>query len=348
MATITLASFQYYFKFVMIIPPPYSDSNGMPVENILTYGDRIHKIARKWKDQIPEIVTSSSVAAMPNTDKPFVFFHQRKTGGSTFRHHLFRVARIMRVPPFIPSCRFGKIPCEVDSVPKHKRFAVYGGHFRYTDLKKRFSLFDLTNAIHDKKPQNSDPFSCMVTIRPTVDRVISCWNYRFAQELNLTHAVPTAANMKPSDWDTLLPVSYSKFHEGCNNEFVRNFGDLHDEYLTNTMSIRKEDEVENLLALRELDVVLSRLSRCVITTLSRCHESMLVIDHYLPWLNKNIKYDCNQKVNEGKINNEQKLINPGAEKAILSHNLIDQVVYEFAELLFEEQLRVAKESKQSA
>jgi len=163
------------------------------------------------------------------------------------------------------------------------------------------------------------------------------------QEIKGKAKFPPADRMIAKNWNKLLPISYSMHKEGCNNEFIRNFGNTFDEYTLNRLSLG-DDERLNTILIWELDTVLSRLSRCAVGLLSRCDESKIVFGYYFPWMDMN-EFDCRQKVNEGKVKVNKTIVDEASEEAILRHNVLDQHIYQFVEMLFEEQLRIAKEAQ---
>merc|ERR1711862_928638 len=126
---------------------------------------------------------------------------------------------------------------------------------------------------------------------------------------------------------------------------IRNFGDIQDETVINAMKPTGEEKYD-LLALRELNNVFERISNCVVTTLPKCDEGLEVIGYFLPWLQRNAEYDCETKVNV--IRNQVKSQLPvDSEKAILKHNFVDELVYDFIDKLFEEQLKFARANRKS-
>lgn len=309
---------------------------------------RFIELAEKWKSKTPEIARALNIGFKPSENKPFIFFHQRKAGGSTFRQFLYDAANNLGARSWIPSCRFGPIPCAVFALPTHAKFAVYGGHFRYMEAHKNFVVTNFKTFLQNKRKPKHKPFTCLVTARPTLDRVVSCWNYRFIQELKLEAKEYHATSMTASQWDELLPTAFSKFNEGCNNEFIRNFGDIQDEIVINSMKPTGEEKYD-LLALRELNNVFERISNCVVTTLPKCDEGLEVIGYFLPWLQRNAKYDCENKVNavRSAIKEGGKELTSDAENAILKHNFVDELVYDFIDTLFDEQLKYARANRKS-
>lgn len=155
--------------------------------------------------------------------------------------------------------------------------------------------------------------------------------------------VPLSSEMTAEQWNEWLPKAYSRYKNGCNNEFVRNFGTIQDEFIINTMK-PSLDENLNIQALYELNNVFERISSCVVTTLPKCDEGLEVIDYYLPWLQRHSKYNCGVKVNQGEVS-KAKNLDSSAEKAILKHNFLDELVFDFIDTLFEKQLKLSRENR---
>jgi len=303
-------------------------------------------LVESYKKKAPDVAKNLVRSFKPSQNRPFIFFHQRKAGGSTFRQFLYDAAQQLKLSNWIPSCRFGGIPCAVIALPTHAKFSVYGGHFRYVEADKNYIIKNIATQLTKDKESGFPPFTCLVTARPTIDRVTSCWNYRFIQELRMEGKLPHSSNMTAELWDEHLPQAYSKFNEGCNNEFVRNFGNTQDETAINTMR-PLNDPVLNMIALQELETVLKRLSTCVVTLLPQCEEGAAVIEHYLPWLQRTENYNCGTRINAGKVSTNKSTsgLDPESERAILKHNFLDELVYDYVKTLFEEQYMVATSLK---
>jgi len=264
-----------------------------------------------------------------NFEHPFVFFHLRKTAGSFLRSSMMKAAKNASISHFIPC--FEGLTCESYFIPKNVHFQMYGGHLHYVDVensllhKRWFELQD--------PPEKEPSIDCLVSIRPTVDRVQSCWNYRFVQGQHGHTPMKAAHEMMAQEWDELLPASLSMYREGCNNEFARIFGTALAENVINNF-----DDSDHYAAAIEVRRIQERVSRCVVFTQHRCKESKLVMEHYIPWLAPFV--NCGIRENKGAIEKAQ-LQDGLAAEVILKHNQLDEEVYQFAIKLFEEQLAIA-------
>ena len=68
----------------------------------------------------------------PSLTKPFIFFHQRKAGGTTIRQMLFSASQVINSTSFIP-CHTPGLDCQTYYTPSSVDFpspipTVYGGH----------------------------------------------------------------------------------------------------------------------------------------------------------------------------------------------------------------------------
>lgn len=300
----------------------------------------------KWNERIPNIVQSrTQQTTTPSIASPFVFFHFRKAGGTTIRQSLADAAKHYNITSFIPC--YNGVKCATYFIPdKTTKWALAGGHIYFADVLNKLGFTS------KREVRSEQRFNCLLSIRPTVERVISCWNYRFSGQDGIT--VPgfvPADKLKPTEWDRNLPMYYSGYLEGCNNEIFRVLGDIASETRVNTLTswnaTRSHNNtlvmMEQQCALHtELDVVLSRMSQCIVTLSDRCEDNSIVIKHYAPWLEPFFPSCGDTKLNTGRI--KSKNLTMGSEEVILAQNEMDEYAFQFGAALFEEQLRIAKES----
>jgi hypothetical protein len=67
-----------------------------------------------------------------SVEQPFVFFHQRKAGGSSLRDSLHEASQLLGLPSYL-IC-YDKVPCDLYSIPSTKPYALYGGHLQVRNL----------------------------------------------------------------------------------------------------------------------------------------------------------------------------------------------------------------------
>ncbi len=306
-----------------------------------------------WKDQIPDMVSKYTPALqVPRSDKPFVFFHNRKAGGSSLRTIIAQEAKRngeTGKKMWIPCTNKGCVPFSLP--PSEGDTSIFASHINYMQMtqimretKARNILKKMKEPITLEKGQtvsyhkldDSYPlFDCITNIRPTVSRVVSCWNFRM-RKLRL----PNSESLTPQDWNDLLPVAMDEFNNGCNNEYARIFGSTAHESEVNTLSPGKPN------FLQEFDNIVSRMSRCAIVHINRCEDSTKVLHHFVPWMSQ--ADVCGTHLN--KNNRAKSTEGPSAEaaKVILEQNYMDELVFRYAEELFERQVQVALEANQTA
>ncbi|KAL1504460.1 hypothetical protein AB1Y20_010865 [Prymnesium parvum] len=175
-------------------------------------------------------------------------------------------------------------------------------------------------------------------LRSTVDRVRSCWNFRYVQEpmsFGLQPLAPPLHAVDPRTLNGSLPTLRSVHGEGCNNEALRVLSSVGaDEEAVGRLTAGEE---WSPLAVGALDEALGQLSQCAVVLLDRCDETMRVIRHWMPWLAA--YYDCStQRVQVGTT--AQAALSADAERIIRTHNALDERVYAFAVQQLDAQLRL--------
>ena len=140
------------------------------------------------------------VQLTPSLDRPFIYIHQRKTGGTSIRHAAQAGAEHLN----INSTAF--IACEQDvhcgtfrPHPTQQRFSIYAGHFNWYTVV----------------PGKED-FACLTSFRHPVQRVISCLYFRFPEKLQ---GMPLR-NISPEVFRGLLRNTYHEGNSSCNNEAI--------------------------------------------------------------------------------------------------------------------------------
>ena len=169
----------------------------------------------------------------PSEKNPFMFFHQRKAGGTTIRRALTMATNELNITlTFIP-CKTLGVECQTYYTPSSTDFKgriVYGGHLFYNPFIKTLSLHHSSanddvggNLMSPPEPK----FTCLTIFREPISRMQSCWNYRFVQknpESERDH-VQKMAETSVKDLATRLPTARSIYGYGCMNEPMRIFSD---------------------------------------------------------------------------------------------------------------------------
>ncbi|KAL1504455.1 hypothetical protein AB1Y20_010863 [Prymnesium parvum] len=288
------------------------------------------RVVAAWVARLPASVRQlPPLLDLPSAQHPFVFHHLRKAGGTTIRRALYDVSRQLQLSAHIP-CH--TVACTVYSPPPRDsspRFAILGGHYHRPTLQ-RWLGEDGSGA--------SRRAGCLVMLRSTVDRVRSCWNFRYVQEpmsFGLQPLAPRLHAVDPRALNASLPTLRSVHGEGCNNEALRVLSSVGaDEEAVGRLTAGEE---WSPLAVGALDEALGQLSQCAVVLLDRCGATMRVIRHWMPWLAA--YYDCStQRVQVGTT--ARAALSADAERIIRTHNALDERVYAFAVRKLDAQLRL--------
>lgn len=157
-----------------------------------------------------------------STKQPFILFHQRKAGGSSLRQTLNFAANELHLPSFFP-CR-NKVPCDTYHLPKDDAYAIYGGHFHW-GVQDELGRFD-------RSLRRS--FQCTTNFRHPIDRIESCFYFRFGTFLNST----CLSDLSEEKFEELI-FKLDPFGTSCINEPFRALSGLHDEEIIDSLMMSR-------------------------------------------------------------------------------------------------------------
>ena len=258
---------------------------------------------------------------VPTSERPFIFYHARKSGGSSIRSAIHK--RMSEADPaaatWLPCYEGVKCTAYFPTDPTI-HYSVIGGHVYRAMVDRWWRSGGLPRARPGQRPRPSIDGgvhrrapACFVMLRETASRVASCWDYRLVAGLrrrlddgrarppgtmstNTTLLAPrgerTPGGVSPTvraysatpaaQLDALLPHAYSIYNEGCNHETARLIAAVGiDEARVNTLTSGIDHLPEALGALGD---VLEQLPKCVIGVIERCDETMRNLHLHLPWL----------------------------------------------------------------
>ena len=340
-------------QVILIILLLLSITGGDEVTTKITSSYSVKTVAQKkvkdWKANIPTLLSKLSTVNIPTRDKPFIFFHPRKSGGSNMRSLLYEEAKRHNIDSWIPCLNEKCIPYSLPP-PSDTKSSIFAGHINFMQmtqimretrlqgpllkLKQPITLANGSNRTYHKLDDSYPLFDCVTFIRPTVSRVVSCWNYRMAKTMNKVFQMPRSNELAPEDWSNLLPYAMDEYNNGCNNEYARIFGSTVHESQVNTLSPSEPS------FLQELDNIASRISKCVILRMTdRCEDSDVIMHHFIP-LMSNVSL-CSKHEKPGVKSDG---VSEESAAVILEQNYMDELIFDFASDLFEEQLKIATDS----
>lgn len=281
----------------------------------------------------------------PTPSRPFVFFHQRKTGGSSIRKMLVESAKGYDLT-FRVQC-FGGVHCNSYDVPLNLGLsAVYGGHLYFPSAVKAIHQQTVRSASFRPVQEDDYGFDCLTIFREPVSRVQSCWNYRF----------PPAARAFNSygveEIRRMLPLGMSFYDEGCNNEPLRILSDSgRSEQKVNVLTSNLTDAAVfdpksgwAFDAVGTLARTFEHMETCVIGVLERCEETEKVIAFYFPWFDR---FSCSVHLNVNSKHKPASDLHPDVVDEVKRQNALEVLAYETANAMLDAQLRIINETERT-
>ena len=123
--------------------------------------------------------------------------------------------------------------------------------------------------------------SCVTIFREPVSRILSCFYYRFASELNLAatnSAFSCINNMTNQEIVDVLLRGRSRYGRGCMNEPFRIFSGIIDEDMINLLNASSSDSAFVYEATR------LKVDSCLQLDFAYLDQSAALLDHFFPRL----------------------------------------------------------------
>ncbi len=292
------------------------------------------------------------VQHLPTPEDPFVFFHIPKSGGSSVREVIFNSAMDLTKTGAFPISQVF-IPCYepkscVNPPPDFHwasfshPFRVLAGHFLWGQLDPYLSI---TNEPYDDNTfEINQQFSCFIMLRHPVDRVESCYYWRFFKQVGIH-----LADITLDKFSKVMHGFNKEWRTGCNNALLQHMsGFLRLKGINNNAS--RESAMGRLLYTLSVD----HMQNCVVGMLDRWEETVQVVNHWFPWL-KHFKLDA-QRMNvaknkpasaageDGEHQNQLRK-RPDLVGLVEDLNYWEFKAYEYAVTLFEKQLLAIRKWK---
>ena len=182
--------------------------------------DRVGNMEEMY--MVDATVRSNFTESRPLWSSPFIFFHQRKAGGSSIRDTLKRAADTNQYDPFVPC--YGH-SCDIYQLPTHKPYGLYAGHFPWGSQY----VFDRLGGTH-----NRDKFSCLTNFREPVSRLISCVEFRFPAHVKKHGCM---SNLPKDRLIEILSTKTDEYGSSCLSEPFRIMSGFADEDVLNGLGI---------------------------------------------------------------------------------------------------------------
>ncbi len=338
-------------------------------------GDDEHQVQRTARDQlctttnkdltaINSTTTTTTtrdrplpkVQHLPTPEDPFVFFHIPKSGGSSIREVIFNSTMdLTRTGAFPISqvyihCNGPKYcvkPAPGFQWAKYSHpFRVLAGHFIWGQFDQYLSI---TNEPYDDNTfAMNQKFSCFVMLRHPIDRVESCYYWRFFDQVGIH-----LADITLDKFSKAMHGFSKEKRMGCNNEVLQ--------YMSGLMRLKeinsnasRESAMGRLLYTLSVD----HMQNCVVGMLDRWEETVQVVNHWFPWL-KHFKLDA-QRMNVAKNkpatggsgsggsgeHQNQLRKRPDLLRLVEDLNYWEFKAYEYAVTLFEKQLLAIQKERE--
>mmetsp|Transcript_16933 Transcript_16933/g.21940 ORF Transcript_16933/g.21940 Transcript_16933/m.21940 type:complete len:351 (+) Transcript_16933:249-1301(+) len=314
-----------------------------------------HEIELNAKAEVKDLVwekLNKKKQQLPTGKRPFIFFHQRKAGGSSVRAMLEKAANQNKLNFWIP-CH-GGVSCEDTEIPLTlPQKSIYAGHIEWSSFTKHMAR--LTNSRATLNPTQQQ-FECLTIFREPVSRVQSCWNFRFLKVGRARGARPFA-QYTVDELKNILPRAESIQAEGCNNEPMRLFSDLSSaDTKINTLTTGPisgdvgttdhayDEEGWDLDTNFILNNTVRHMQHCVIGISERCEDTRRVIQFFFPWFTS---FSCEVYSNRGKFSADDNLLTPGVISEVKRQNALEIILYNIANLTLDVQLQAIHQEIES-
>ena len=238
--------------------------------------DPHHSILRSINEKFLS-TSNSEIMAVEDTisyERPYIFFHARKAGGSTLRADLYRASKLLNLTSYIiceNASNGRRIPCDSYNIPGNSRASIFAGHIQWGEQKSLEYQRKLAQKNLDRTSGNTShharmQFSCMTNIREPVSRIISCINYRFLRPQfggRYTNA-RCLRDVPLPDLYRLLFEEVDSYSNSCLNEPFRILSGLRDEDQINGLGLKADragNRALSVLTHLSLDVYENTLNR---------------------------------------------------------------------------------------
>lgn len=277
--------------------------------------------------------------ALPTLHRPFVFFHQRKAGGSSVRATLRDAAMKWGLKSWIPC--LGSVNCNLYAPPFKDQAVIFGGHIYWPSFVKMLGEREWTRPVEHPSKLH---FDCLTIFRDPADRVPSCWNFRMRNSRAFD-------NLTAADLRSLLPHAMSEFAEGCNNEALRILSDLGPaEHAVNALTSVTDDDDGAWIqdhnndwasdAVGTLARTLDHQQSCVVGILDRCEDTELAVRFFFPWFDT---FSCALHENVNLRNKKHQTdynLHPDVLIELKRQNALDFLAFKAASAMLDAQLNV--------
>lgn len=233
------------------------------------------------KDKI-KTCSKWDIQSVPSFRNPFIFIHQRKSGGTSLRKVIFEAAKLKVAEHSI------LIPCHTrpcttwDWDHFKQRFTVLGGHFSWATIFRSYWQVDGSNGI--QRFVGKSDTSCLTNFRHPVERAWSCLFFRHGKAFKMAMENTKTAGEKLAVVKSFLHMP-SKYGFGCNNEAIRMLSGFSDEEMINSLNKTDNPDLYNTV----VKAAIQNMEHCAIVLMKSQVENgannLRLLSYFFPWIN---------------------------------------------------------------
>jgi len=302
----------------------------------------------------------------PNVNRPFIFFHIPKCGGSTLRKVFNDAAKSIGKRMFAPC--YDSVPCpiteddivgkknNVDIEQKSACAEVLAGHFTtklvtvmaHQTRQQQRDVTSSTNqcvrnwtsttttatttttaAIAENSQLIVPTFDCLVAVREPISRFVSHY-YHFIEKDNPLYSGRRLKDMSMEDLTTII-------HGSANNTMLN--------YLSSHLSglVHPEEHPEYSFTLQEkIEAARDFLKQCVVLVMEDWQTSARLVESAVPWLKGHLSNATALNKRSSRVKNHESIedFNPDVATALREILKGDIAVYDIAVNINQDQLRL--------
>eukprot|EP00951_Prasinocladus_malaysianus_P029672 scaffold275151_cov50-Prasinocladus_malaysianus.AAC.1 len=267
----------------------------------------------------------------PSLHNPFIFFHQRKCSGSTWRliiaNSVSKLKQVKRKDvskvAYIP-CKY-ELSCYTWTLPSMLKGRnhpyIFAGHFSWGAF--RLHAYGWHKGLYHSA-------HAMTIFREPVSRVVSCLCHRYKQTFPDRASV---AQVDPQKLRKFL-LERTAFGFGCNNEPLRVLSGYQDEEQLNSLGLPEHHALARGLVEESKQHILSRV---VVGLVEHERETAELIKHYFPWLQ--VPALLERRNFNRKARGTGTPLPEAVQAVILELNAPEVELYKFASALFSREFR---------
>lgn len=297
----------------------------------------------------------SNTTSHPTMNRPFIFFHVPKCGGSTLRKVFNEAAKAIGKRMFAPC--YDSVPCPITendiigkSVEIEEKSAcaeVLAGHFTTklvtvmanqtlnhravvsssNQCTRNWTSTTTTTTMDDSPPLLRPTFDCLVAVREPISRFVSHY-YHFIEKDNPLYSGRILKDMSLEDLTTII-------HNSANNTML--------DYFSSHLPGLHPERQENSFTLQEkIEAASNFLKQCVVLVMEDWQTSTRLVESAVPWLRGHLSHATALNKRSSRVKNHESIedFTPDVATALREMLKGDDAVYNIAVNVYQQQLKL--------